>query len=556
MEGFVGFGEATDFEEGLRLGEQAGTELHFLITLRSADLDAMLDDDPDHGATIVGTVTCRSLSAQPLTITNGTFTWFGRNQLDPASKADKEMRYAMTLHSEEGKTFRLEGLKVIHDDPGFDLWSDTTRLFVTVKDGESADSPVLGKGILHMTPDSLVRSLTTFRVSGPHGPTARLAALSRFGWFFSGNLFTLFGGLAKKDEPSGDLSGGEVRIRRSLRAPIPSVHTVTTKDQVALRLTRYRGGTKGPVIVAHGFGMSSRMFSVDTIETNLVEHLIGNGYDTWLFDWRASIDLPASRTRFDGDRVALADWPAAIRTLRELTGAQDVQAVVHCVGSITFFMSMLAGLEGVRSVVSSQLATHMDLPPQSRLKGRLHLASALSALGVDSLDAFVDEHPDWTDRLWNQVVALQPIEEEERCDSAVCHRLTFMYGLLYEHDRLSSLTHATLSEQVGLANMELFEHLTRIGRLGHVVMADGTDTYLAHLDRLAVPTLFLHGAESRVFEPSSTERTHRMLAEANGPDLYRRVVLGGYGHLDTWMGKDAAKDVYPLVVEHLDRTNS
>ena len=166
MEGFIGPAEAADFEEGLRLGEQAGTELSFLITLRSADLDAMLDDDPDHGATIVGTVTCPSLSAQPLTITGGTFTWFGRNRLDPGSRRDKEMRYAMTLHSEEGRTYRLEGLKVIHDDPGFDLWSDTTRLFVTVKEGESPDRPVVGRGILHMTPDSLVRSLTTFRVSG------------------------------------------------------------------------------------------------------------------------------------------------------------------------------------------------------------------------------------------------------------------------------------------------------------------------------------------------------------------------------------------------------
>jgi hypothetical protein len=30
-------------------------------------------------------------------------------------------------------------------------------------------------------------------------------------------------------------------------------------------------------------------------------------------------------------------------------------------------------------------------------------------------------------------------------------------------------------------------------------------------------------------------------------------VLDGYGHLDVFLGKDAAHDVFPLILEELDR---
>jgi hypothetical protein len=32
-------------------------------------------------------------------------------------------------------------------------------------------------------------------------------------------------------------------------------------------------------------------------------------------------------------------------------------------------------------------------------------------------------------------------------------------------------------------------------------------------------------------------------------------VLPGYGHLDVFIGKDAARDVFPLMLEELDRPN-
>lgn len=76
-------------------------------------------------------------------------------------------------------------------------------------------------------------------------------------------------------------------------------------------------------------GVSSRIFSLDTIETNLLEFLYAHGYDVWLLDYRGgSIELPASAQRFSADDVAQYDYPAAVTKVREVTASPSVQMVV------------------------------------------------------------------------------------------------------------------------------------------------------------------------------------------------------------------------------------
>ena len=53
------------------------------------------------------------------------------------------------------------------------------------------------------------------------------------------------------------------------------------------------------------------------------------GFDLWLLDFRASIELPASQAQFTGDDIAAHDYPAAVATIQRLTGAESVQAVVR-----------------------------------------------------------------------------------------------------------------------------------------------------------------------------------------------------------------------------------
>ena len=55
-----------------------------------------------------------------------------------------------------------------------------------------------------------------------------------------------------------------------------------------MHLIRYKGGTKGPILLVPGLGVNTRIFSLDTTKKNIVEYLAERKYDVWLQEWRAS----------------------------------------------------------------------------------------------------------------------------------------------------------------------------------------------------------------------------------------------------------------------------
>jgi len=213
---------------------------------------------------------------------------------------------------------------------------------------------------------------------------------------------------------------------------------------------------------------------------------------------------------------------------------------------------MLAGLQGVRSAVLSQVATHFATPALDRIKTGLHIPELLDALGVKSLTAYVDSHADWKARLFDGVLKLFPSAFTDHCTNKICHRIALLYGPLYKHDQLDAATHDALHELFGDAPITAFEHLAQLSRAGHLVAADGSSAYLDHLPRLALPLLLLHGADNACFLPRGTEDSLAALSQANGAAHYRRRVIEGYGHGDCLFGKRAAHDVYPAIVEHLE----
>ncbi len=536
------------FERGEDLGRQQNSPFSFILTIATEDVDRLVHD-PAHEARMLGTVEASLLSPRPLTVTEG---WFNLFVDDPEHVETREMRYRMRMTSVEGETYYFTGFKVVHDDRGLDMWADTTTLYVTVRTDGDDTGPVLAQGILRIKPDDLLRQLRTMRVLNATSEVRRLEKEAEFGRFFGGVLYRTYGGVfagATRFDPQAP-----PRKKRQLRLSAPEVHAFKTDDGVELLLTRYRGGAKGPVMLAHGLGVSSKIFTIDTIETTLAEFLFTAGFDLWLLDFRASIELPASKTQFTADDIAKYDYPAAVSVIRALTGTSTIQAVVHCFGSTTFTMAMLSGLQGVRSAVCSQISTHVVAPEVTRLKSGLHVPDVLERLGVGSLDAEARTDEGWFEKLFDKALQMFPGQAEEHCTSAVCHRITFIYSLLYEHDQLNTATHDALHEMFGIANMTSLDHLARMVRAGRVVTASGDDAYVPHLDRMAIPITFLHGAENDCFLPRSTEITFNKLREANPGTPYRRYLIPGYGHIDCIFGKNAHRDVYPLVRRHLEET--
>lgn len=546
MAGYFSRNETESHERGYERGEGEGGSLEFLLTIESNDVTAMLAN-PDHMARAFGTVRAPLLSSQPLSVQRGEFHLLSAGD----EVGTRHMIYRLPLRSAGGDAYYMHGLKVIRDDPGFDLWRDATTLYVTVHAGSDASGRIMGKGILRIGPVDFGRQLSTLQATGGADAESRLEGLLAFGEFFAGTLFQTYAGLVagprafdKKLAP---------RRRRALRVPRPVTLPVRTDDGVHLRLTRYQGGGKGPVMLSHGIGVSGRIFALDTIETNLIEYLCAHGYDVWNFDYRMSSALPSAGKRANGDVVAQRDYPAAVRAVLRETGADSLDIVAHGFGSVTLFMAMLSGLRGVRSVVASQIGAHIVVPTGTRLKSGLHVPEVLDALSFEEVDSDASSEDPWWERVFDRAFGLWPREGEELCDSATCHRISFMYSLPYEHDQLNFVTHDTLHEIFGVANIDAFKHLALMVRRGHLVDAQGREAYLPHVARLAVPITFIHGAENHCFFPESTEKTLRWLKRRNHPGLYERHVVPHHGHVDCIIGNNAVDDVFPRVLAHLER---
>ncbi len=550
MTGFVSSSSVEDYNAAAAAGEGAADTLAMTGTIIIDNIDRF-EADPRHTGRIVGTVLCPTLAAEPMMISSGVFNLM---RVDEDAVETRRFDYGMVLTDREGRSYRLDGHKVVRADGAVDVVDDTTRLYVTVRDGTTASGRIVRRGVLTIAFADFIRQLRTMKGIDGANAADRLAAVSRFGKLFARNLFEIYGGVFT---PLDRFDKFRQRKKRALRTSAPTIHAFTTEDGKTLRLTRYRGGGKGPVMLSHGLGVSTKIFSIDTIDTNLVEFLYAAGYDCWLLDYRASTDLAYCREQWTADDVARFDYPAAIQRVRKLTGRQDVQMVVHCFGATTFFMAMLTGLQGVRSAVVSQIATDVIVPwwPQ-RLLAHLRTPSLLSALGVEVVNARAQRHDNILLKLVDSFIRLViPFQREERSHNATSNRITALYGPLYELDQLNNATASSgLPEMFGEANISAFKQLAAIARREIIVDASGADVYLAGLELLKLPIRFIHGAENACFRPESTERTLKRLEAVNGVGLYDRKLIPGYGHIDCIFGKNAARDVFPFILEHLERT--
>jgi cholesterol oxidase len=187
MTGYFAMG-TDSYEEGYEKGLSDNSELSFVLTVRSDNIEHMLED-PNHPAELMGSVQAPALSEDDLTVIDGLFNLFTE---DPEDDDIRYMRYNMKLKSEEGESYYFEGHKVIHDDPGFDLWADTTTLFVTLHSGDNTDAPVLGKGILKIKPDDFRKQIGTVRVTGTEKNVEQLKYKAKFLKFFSENIVDVY----------------------------------------------------------------------------------------------------------------------------------------------------------------------------------------------------------------------------------------------------------------------------------------------------------------------------------------------------------------------------
>ena len=188
MRGFISMDEKSDYKKGFDEGQKNNSPFDFTLTIQSQDVEAF-DADSSHKAEMIGNVNCPALSKYPITVVDGTFNLFVN--ADPEGKT-KLMKYSMNLNTYEGESCYFYGFKEIRDDKGFDLWSDTTTLFITVFDGPDDKSNVKGKGILKIAMGDFIRQLQTMKAIHTDNTKESISAVSKFGKLFAGEVWDTY----------------------------------------------------------------------------------------------------------------------------------------------------------------------------------------------------------------------------------------------------------------------------------------------------------------------------------------------------------------------------
>lgn len=312
---------------------------------------------------------------------------------------------------------------------------------------------------------------------------------------------------------------------------------------------------KGPVLLVHGAGVRANIFRAP-VETTLVDYLVDRGYDVWLENWRASIDFKPNPWTLD--QAALYDHPCAVKTIVKETGSSQIKAVIHCQGSTSFTMSALAGLvPEVNVIVSNAVSLHTVVPAFSVLK--LNVALPLISLVTPCLN------PQWglhANTLPAKAISLMVALVHHECHNPVCKQVSFTYGsgfpALWRHENLNEPTHEWVKQEFAAVPISFFKQIGRCVRHGNLVSV--TDNQELPADFAAAPSktearfAFFAGAENLCFLPESQRRSYDFFNDRR-KNYHSFNLINGYSHLDIFMGQNAARDVFPLMLSELEKTN-
>lgn len=336
-------------------------------------------------------------------------------------------------------------------------------------------------------------------------------------------------------------------------------------DGVRLGLTRVDPGDRAAahdrpaVLLLHGHTASSDMFLLPETR-NLVDALLDEGHEPWLLDWRGSCRLPYNETgrRYTYDDVALYDIPEAVAHIRTRIGDRPLFVVAHCIGSLTLSLSMTAGLvPGLAGVVSQGVFLTPKLAGRTSL--RMTLAGELLKSRIDHIP--VDFRKVGLRSKYTPLFALA--SRRATCPDPTCqilHNSAWGTGAsLFVHEHLTDTTHNRLADLLGPAPLWILPHLRRIELARTVVRWHDTDHRYRALPqnaldaaaRIDTPVLLLAGSENGLWLDS--QRLCRDVLAHRQPQLdVTYTEIPGYGHLDTFLGRGAALDVFGHILDFLE----
>ncbi len=341
-----------------------------------------------------------------------------------------------------------------------------------------------------------------------------------------------------------------------------------TEDKLGLSFVRFHRDTPTPtgdvVVIIHGLTTSTDMFIMPE-HYNLVQYLLDKGFDeVWCLDFRMSNrhSYNLQVNRYNLDDIAMYDYPAAIARIRKELGDRRIHVICHCLGAVSFTMSVFGkAVEGITSVIANSVALTPRVPGWSKLK------LSVSPFLVEYVLGFPYMNPRWSEdpgfsrgKIFSKMVSLVHRE----CDVPACHMLSVMWGTgfpaLYSHENLDDVTHRRGGDLYGGTSMHYYRHVRKMLNSGNEAVkmepenpkySSLPDNYFAYAKDIKTPFLFMTGINNHVFTDSNIV-CHRKLEEIV-PGRHELHIFEKYGHQDVFMGKNVAVDIFPRLVEFLNK---
>jgi len=146
------------------------------------------------------------------------------------------------------------------------------------------------------------------------------------------------------------------------------------------------------------------------------------------------------------------------------------------------------------------------------------------------------------------------------CNNMVCKLASYTYGTgeptLWRHENLNAETHEWLKNEFAHVPITFFEQMRKCVSAGHLLAVEYHDQlprdFVAQPPQTDARFVFFAGRENRCFLPQSQVETFRWF-DHHQPGKHAVHELDGYSHLDVFMGKNASRDVFPLMLDELEK---
>ncbi|MTI23159.1 esterase [Fulvivirga sp. RKSG066] len=317
-----------------------------------------------------------------------------------------------------------------------------------------------------------------------------------------------------------------------------------------IHATSKRNPWKGPLLLVHGAGVRFNIFNPPTSQ-NIIIYALVQGYDVWLLNWRASIDLEPNE--WDLDKAA-QDYPVAVQKIVELSGYDEIKAIIHCQGSTSFMVSVMLGLlQQVKVIVSNAVSLHPVVPDYSVFKMKAYVPIVKNFFTY--LNPQWGRHaPDFKSKLLKLIVFLFHREP----DTMVGKFVSFTYGAgwpaLWELDNLNEETLNWIQDEFAEVPLTFFLHMKKCLKAGHLVSNDENEiSYVNKPYNQPARIALFAGAENKCFLAKSQQRTFDYL-EKSQPGRHSLHIIENYSHLDIFFGKNAHEDVFPIMFDELNKS--